>query len=194
MTIYGYARVSTTDQSTDIQTEQLRHAGATNIIEETASGKDITSRSKLDLLLEMLSASDTLIVTKLDRLSRSTVDTLNLINELNDRGVIFKALDIQLDTTTPTGKFAVTVMAAVAELERTRIRERQAEGIAKAKAKGKYKGRQSEYQAHIPMVRNMFEMNKGVTYIAKTLNISRSTVYKIKRELDLDGQVAMNFE
>ena len=192
MTIYGYARVSTTDQNNDIQREQLKQAGATNIIEEIASGKDVVSRSKLDLLVEMLSKSDTLIVTKLDRLSRSTVDTLNLINELNERGVIFKALDIQLDTTTPTGKFAVTVMAAVAELERTRIRERQAEGIAKAKKKGKYKGRQSSYEKHIPVVRNLLEMGKGGTYIAQTLNISRSTFYKIKREIDLDGQTAMD--
>ena len=133
-----------------------------------------------------------LIVTKLDRLSRNTVDTLNLINDLSERKVQFKALDIQLDTTTPTGKFAVTVMAAVAELERTRIRERQAEGIAKAKEKGKYKGRASEFHQHIPIVRNFLEMGKGATYIAKQLNISRTTVYKIKKEIDLDGQTAMN--
>jgi DNA invertase Pin-like site-specific DNA recombinase len=82
-------------------------------------------------------------------------------------------------------------MAAVAELERTRIRERQAEGIAKAKQKGKYKGRSSEYEQHIPIVRSLLEMGKGSTYIAKQINISRTTVYKIKKELELDGQIAM---
>jgi DNA invertase Pin-like site-specific DNA recombinase len=93
MTIYGYARVSSTDQSNDVQVEQLRLAGATNIIQEKQSAKNL-ERDKLTLLLEMLGEGDTLIVTKLDRLSRNTVDTLNLINSLSDRKVQFKALDI----------------------------------------------------------------------------------------------------
>ena len=192
MAIYGYARVSTADQNNEIQVEQLRQAGATKIIEEKKSAKSRAGRGKLELLLEMLTEEDTLVVTKLDRLSRSTVDTLNLINELSERGIRFVSLDIALDTTSHMGKFAVTVMAAVAELERSRLRERQAEGITKARKKGKYKGRQSEHEQHIPIVRNLLEAGKGPSYISQQLKLSRTTIYKIKNLIELDGQTAMD--
>jgi DNA invertase Pin-like site-specific DNA recombinase len=101
------------------------------------------------------------LLPSLNRLSRDTVDTLHLINNLSERGVRFKALNIELDTTSPTGKFAVTVMAAVAELERVRLRKRQANGIAKAKRKGKYKSRMSEYHKHVPIVKTFFKWAKA---------------------------------
>lgn len=121
MTVYGYARFSTSDQDTSIQEQQLRDAGAESIISEIKSGKMLEGRDKLSLLLEMLNHGDTLVVTKVDRFSRSTLDTLQLIQELTNRGITFKALDINLTTDSPTGQFALTIFAAVAELERSRI-------------------------------------------------------------------------
>lgn len=191
MTVYGYARVSSTDQDTAIQVDQLKVVGAENIICETKSGKNVSERDKLSLLLEMLSSGDTLVVTKLDRFSRNTLDTLKLVQDLDAKGVTFKALDIGVDTSTPTGKFAVTIMAAVAELERTKIKERQMEGIAKAKDAGKYKGRKPSYQEHIPAIRKLLVLGYSKSYIAKELGLSRPTLYKAIAAIDSDEQVSM---
>jgi DNA invertase Pin-like site-specific DNA recombinase len=193
-TIYGYARVSSSDQSNEVQVEQLRSAGAENVIQEVGTGANLKARDSLTILLEMLKKDDTLMVTKLDRLSRSTLDTLNIMSELQDRGVRFVAHDIGIDTATPTGKFAMTVMSAVAELERTRLRERQREGIDNAKKKGKYKGRASKHERHIEPVRQFLAMGKGPTYIAETLNVSRTTVYKCKTQIEKEGQQGLDFE
>jgi DNA invertase Pin-like site-specific DNA recombinase len=178
LTIYGYARVSTSDQDTQIQEAQLKEAGAQTIISEKKSGKDIEGRDKLSFLLEMLSSGDTLIVTKLDRFSRSTIDTLKLIEELNNRGVVFRSLDLGLATDTPMGKFALTIFSAVSELERNRIRERQMEGVLAAKKKGAYKGRKSVFEKHIPAVKKLKELGYSVSHIVGELGISRPTVYK----------------
>jgi DNA invertase Pin-like site-specific DNA recombinase len=114
------------------------------------------------------------------------------MSDLNARGVRFVAKDIGIDTETPAGQFAMTVMSAVAELEREQIRDRQRAGIARAKKRGKYKGRKPVFGKHYEPVRQLLAAGKGVSYIAETLRISRTTVYKIKRLIEIDGQMELD--
>lgn len=178
MTIYGYARVSSLGQNTETQERLLKEAGAVTVLIEKKSGKDVQSRDKLSLLLEIMNEGDTLIVTRLDRLSRSTIDTMNLIQTLNDKGVIFRSLDLGLETNTPMGQFSLTIFSAVAELERTMIKERQLEGVRLAKSKGVYKGRKPVFDEYIDKVTSLKKCGYSVSAIAKRLEISRPTVYK----------------
>lgn len=131
MKTYGYARVSTTDQDLDVQIAALKAAGCDIILEEKASGKDREGRPKLALLLEVLGAGDQVIVCKLDRLGRETIDLLEIAEEIGAKGAGFKSLaEPWADTTTPEKKLIYTIFAGFAEWERSRIRERQREGIA----------------------------------------------------------------
>jgi DNA invertase Pin-like site-specific DNA recombinase len=142
MALLGYARVSTDDQSLDIQREALRAAGCQRLFEEKASGKAADSRDELQALLKFAEPGDTIIVTKLDRLARSTLDMLQVITSLGKRAITFKALaEPWASTDNPAAELMLTVMAGIAQFERGRLRERQAEGIARAKAAGKYRGR-----------------------------------------------------
>jgi len=128
MNTYFYIRVSTKDQNTIRQ-------------EEKASGKNVTDRPILDRMMDKLKSGDKLIVDAISRFARNTKDLLDLVEQLNNKGVIFVSLKESIDTTTPTGIFMLTVFRAVAQLEREYSRERQAEGIAVAKKAGVYKGR-----------------------------------------------------
>src|SRR6476619_6175892 len=131
---YGYGRVSTDDQSLDVQKAALEAAACQVIMLETASGASRDGRPKLALLLDVLGEGDTLIVTKLDRLARDTIDMLELVREIGDKKAGFKSLaESWADTTSPAGTLILTIMAGVAQFERARIRERQREGIAAAK-------------------------------------------------------------
>ena len=141
MAIYGYARVSTDDQSLDVQREALTAAGCDMIREEKRSGASQDGRDELRILLEFMRPGDVLIVTKLDRLARNTLDMLSIVSEIGNRGAGFKSIaEPWADTTSPAGKLMLTVFAGVAEFERARIKERQREGIERAKAIGVYKG------------------------------------------------------
>ena len=134
MSIYGYARVSSADQDLTIQREALKAAGCEIVREEKVSGGSREGRKELETLLAFLRNGDTLIVTKLDRLARSTLDMLTLITDLGKRGVGVRSLaERDIDTTTAAGKLMLTVFAAVAQFERERIKERQVEGIKRAK-------------------------------------------------------------
>jgi DNA invertase Pin-like site-specific DNA recombinase len=141
MTIYGYARVSTLDQNTDIQVGRLKEAGCTMIRTEQLSGKSRDGRTELQTLLDFIRAGDVLVVVKADRLGRSTRDVLNIVHELETKGAGLRVLDPAIDTAGPMGKVILTVLGMVSEMELTFIRERQRAGIAKAKAEGRYKGR-----------------------------------------------------
>jgi DNA invertase Pin-like site-specific DNA recombinase len=138
---YGYARVSTEDQSLEAQRAALQAAGCDLIIEEKASGKDVEGRPKLALLIEVLGAGDQLIVTKLDRLARSTLNMLELVEQIGRKGAGLRSLaETWCDTTTPAGRLIITVFGGVAQFERERMKERQREGIAEAKKRGAFKG------------------------------------------------------
>ncbi|MCK0104389.1 recombinase family protein [Pseudohalocynthiibacter sp. F2068] len=177
MSIYGYARVSSSSQSTDIQEQRLKDAGCTVVRKEKASGKSRDQRNELDTLLEFIASGDVLVVVKLDRLGRSTRDVLNLVHELDQKGASLRVLEPEIDTSGPMGKMILTVLGMVAEMELTFIKERQRAGIEKAKALGKFKGRPASIDKEA--VAKLKAEGKGASQIAKELGIGRASVYRL---------------
>jgi DNA invertase Pin-like site-specific DNA recombinase/predicted nucleotidyltransferase len=148
MAIYGYARVSTDGQTLDAQVEALTAAGAASVFRETASGAK-TDRRELAKALRTLGVGDMLLVTRLDRLARSTRDLLNIVDEVAKAGAGFRSLgDAWADTTTPHGRLMLTVLGGLAEFERELIRARTGEGRTRAKARGVHMGRPPTLTAH----------------------------------------------
>ncbi|HAE8113559.1 TPA_asm: recombinase family protein, partial [Salmonella enterica subsp. enterica serovar Enteritidis] len=141
MALYGYARVSTSDQDLTLQTQILRAAGCEIIRAEKASGSGRTGRSELQLLLEFLRPGDTLMVTRVDRLARSIKDLQDIVYALNQQGVTLRATEQPVDTRSAAGKAFLDMLGVFAEFETNLRRERQMEGIAAAKARGVYRGR-----------------------------------------------------
>lgn len=174
----GYARVSTMGQKLEPQIDLLKKAGAKKIFQEHISGVK-EKRPKLNELLNFIREGDTVIVTKLDRIARSTKHLLQIVDELNANGVTFKVLNIDLDTSTPTGKLMLTMLGAIATFEREMMLERQAEGIAKAKEAGKYKGRKPTARMKAEQIKEL--INKGMTKqaVAYQLGIGVASVYRV---------------
>jgi DNA invertase Pin-like site-specific DNA recombinase len=137
--LIGYARVSTEDQGTDPQTDELRAAGCASVREEHASGAD-RSRPVLARLLRDIAAGDTLVVVRLDRLARSVSHLLSVIEQLAAKGAYFRSLRDPIDTTTPQGMFSLQVLGAVAQLERALIAERTKAGLLAARKRGRVGG------------------------------------------------------
>ena len=181
MNFIGYARVSTSGQTLDAQLEQLGGAGCDQVFKETVSGAR-SDRPELKKALDSLSDGDVLIVTRLDRLARSTRDLLDIVHTIETRGAKLKALtDAWADTTTPTGKLILTVLGGLAEFERSLIAERTAEGRERARRAGRRLGRPpklSPYQreAVLKMRRN----GQDNAEIARILGVSRSTISRIR--------------
>ena len=136
----GYIRVSTLEQNEGRQVEALEAAGVEKTYIDKASGKN-TNRPQLKSMIDHLRSGDIVVTESISRIARNTKDLLCIVEELQRQGVEFISLKENIDTTTPQGKFMLTVFAAMAELERESILERQREGIALAKAQGAYKGR-----------------------------------------------------
>jgi len=180
MTKLGYARVSTTDQNTDLQLERLRAAGCEVIRQEKVSGRSRDGRSELETVMEFLRPGDTLCVYKIDRLGRSTRDVLNLVHELEQKGASLEVLEPAINTAGPMGKMVLTVLGMVAEMELGFIKERQAAGIAKAKAEGFYRGRQAKLD-HGRIV-ELRASGMGATGIAKEVGCTRAFVYKVLKQ------------
>ena len=148
MAIYGYARVSTDGQTVSAQVAALSAAGAGKVFSETASGAK-TDRAQLAKLLRTVRAGDVLVVTRLDRLARSTRDLLNTLHSLGERGVGFKSLaDAWCDTTTAHGRLMLTILGGLAEFERELIKARTGEGRERAKDRGVKFGRPSKLNDH----------------------------------------------
>ena len=135
-----YARVSTQEQNEARQMEAAKQCECEKVFLDKASGKN-AERKELKAMLSFVRQGDTVVVSEISRLARNTADLLSLVNQLNEKGVAFVSLKENLDTNTPTGKFMLTIFAAMAEMERETILQRQAEGIAEAKKAGKYQGR-----------------------------------------------------
>jgi DNA invertase Pin-like site-specific DNA recombinase len=151
--IRGYARVSTDGQSIDAQVKQLRAAGAEKVWRETASGAK-TDRAQLRRVLDQLDAGDVLIVTRLDRLARSTRDLLNIMATIAEKKAGFRSLaDTWADTTTAHGRLMLTVLGSLAEFERELIRARTSEGRARAVANGVKLGRKPI--SYMPLLRSL---------------------------------------
>src|SRR4051794_4498074 len=158
MTVYGYARVSTEGQSLSAQLSQLNAAGCARIFREKASGAR-ADRSQLAKLMNTLSKGDVVVITRLDRLARSTRDLLNLLASVSDKGAGFKSLgDAWADTTTAHGRLMLTVLGGLAEFERELIRSRTGEGRARAVARGVTLGRK---QAHRTSAKRSYRSSGG---------------------------------
>jgi DNA invertase Pin-like site-specific DNA recombinase len=148
MTIFGYARCSSDGQSVGAQVDALRSAGAAKVYSETASGAR-SDRPELAKVLRVLQPGDVLLVTRLDRLARSTRDLLNVLHLLGKRQIAFRSLaDAWCDTTTAHGRLLLTVLAGIAEFERELIRARTSEGRRRAMARGVRFGRPSKLNEH----------------------------------------------
>ena len=148
MTVYGYARVSTDGQTLAAQDAQLHAAGCAKVYSEKVSGAQ-TDRAELAKLLKRLDTGDVLIVTRLDRLARSTRDLLNILDTVAKAGAGFRSLaDAWADTTTPHGRLMLTVLGGLAEFERELIRARTGEGRKRAQARGVKFGRPPKLSPH----------------------------------------------
>ena len=178
MPLYGYARVSSTDQDLTIQRAALKAAGCEVIRAETASGTRRDGRTELQTLLDFLRPGDTLVVTRIDRLARSLKDLQDLVHELKARGVALRATEQPVDTGTAAGKAFVDMLGVFAEFETNLRRERQLEGIAAAKGRGVYKGRKPSIDpAEVWRLREAEGL--GPAAIAKRLGIGRASVYRV---------------
>lgn len=176
----GYARVSTTGQDLTAQMEALSECD--KIFQEKVSAST-SSRSELQSLLEYVREGDTVVVTKLDRIARNTADLLNIIACLEQKKVAFKVLNINLDTSTPTGRLMLTMLGAIAQFERELLLERQREGIEIAKREGKYTGRKPTAKAKAKEIASFLEQGMTKQAIADKLNIGVASVYRIVKEM-----------
>lgn len=177
MRLFGYARVSTSKQSLSIQINQLKAAGVEErrIFTDKSTGSN-TDRGGLDLLRMKVEEGDSILVTKLDRLGRNTIDMVTLIEEFNQLNVGIKFLSDGIDTKGPMGIMVITILSAVAQAERARILERTNEGRIEAMAKGIKFGRKRFVDDD--KVRELWNEGLSAAEIAKKLKIGRSTVYK----------------
>lgn len=179
--LIGYARVSTTDQSLDLQRGALAAAGVDRMFAEQRSGRSADDRPELQACVEFARDGDTILVTKLDRLARSVRDLHNLLATLEAKGVGFKCLDQAIDTTTSTGRLTISILGAVAAFELDIRAERQREGIEAARKKGTYQGRRSTID--LDRVRQLHgRMKPGE--VAKIMGISRASVYRALSAID----------
>ena len=186
MSRIGYARVSTLDQDLDGQLQKLKAEGCSVIRQEKVSGASRDGRTELATILEFLRPGDELVVTRLDRLGRSTRDVLNIVHECDQRGASLTVLDPAVTTKGDAGRITLTVLGMVAEMERKFIKERQREGIAKAKektgAEKVYRGGKIRHDREA--IAKMKAEGRGVTEIAKALGMSRMQVYRVVRTKD----------
>ncbi|MGI9920581.1 recombinase family protein [Vibrio owensii] len=185
MRLFGYARVSTSQQSLDIQFKALKSAGVkpSRIFSDKASGSN-NERKGLELLQMKVEEGDVLLVKKLDRLGRDTAEMISLIKLFDEMGVAIKFLDDGISTEGEMGKMVVTILSAVAQAERHRILERTNEGRIEAKLKGIKFGRKRTVDRK--RLNDLYTQGVGATDIARQLGIARSTVYKVLNETGFD--------
>jgi DNA invertase Pin-like site-specific DNA recombinase len=175
----GYARVSTEDQTLDLQLDALKRAKCGQIYEEHASGRS-AARPQLEACLKALRGGDTLVIWRLDRLGRSLGDLINLTNELRSRRVQLESLTENMETGSPTGKLIFHVFAALAEFERNLIRERTLAGLKAARARGRKGGRPKKLQPkERKTISALLKTNEiSVREVATRFGVSRSTLYR----------------
>ena len=181
MTMYGYARVSTDGQTLAAQNAALRAHGVAKVYSEKVSGASTANRNALAQALKALREGDVLVVTRLDRLARSTRDLLNTLDAIGKARAGFKSLsDTWADTTTRHGRLTLTVLGGLAEFERELIRSRTAEGRSRAKARGVHMGRPSALnrdQQREALARR--EAGEALTDIARTFGVSHTTIGRL---------------
>ena len=178
----GYVRVSTEEQNTARQEIMLRELGVDELFVDRASGKN-ADRPELNRMMNFVRRGDTVIVEAISRFARNTRDMLDLVERLTEKQVEFVSRKEAIDTTTPTGKFMLTVFAAVAELEREYILQRQREGIAIAKQQGKYRGRPPKAYPDFERIAARWQKGEITAVQAmKQLGMSKTRFYeRVKR-------------
>lgn len=181
----GYIRISTVGQNTARQEVLMRELGVETVFIDRMSGKN-TDRPELKKMMAFVRKGDTVVVESISRFARNTRDLLELVEQLTQKGVEFVSKKEAIDTTTPTGKFMLTIFGAVAELEREYILQRQAEGIAIAKEQGVYKGRQPIVRPDFERVVALWRSGKITAVDAqRRLDMKPSTFYRRVKEMRL---------
>src|SRR5213080_4459382 len=180
--LIGYARVSTQDQTLNLQKDALEKIGCSTIFTDTASGAT-TERKGLDAALAYVREGDTLVVWRLDRLGRSLKHLIETISQLDTRKIGFKSLTENIDTTTNGGKLIFHIFGALTEFERNLVRERTQAGLQAARARGRKGGRPKAKALNTPkkitLAQSLYnDKNNSVDEICKTLNVSRATLYR----------------
>lgn len=177
--LIGYARVSTQDQTLNLQQDALEKIGCAKIFTDTISGAT-TERKGLDEALEYVREGDTLVVWRLDRLGRSLKHLIETITHLNNRKIGFQSITENIDTTTSGGKLIFHIFGALAEFERDIIRERTNAGLQAARARGRFGGRPKALtQKNVSIAQALYrDKSNSIEDICKTLRISRATLYR----------------
>ena len=184
----GYIRVSTQEQNTIRQEVLMESLGVDEVYIDRMSGKN-TNRPELQRMMEYVRRGDTVIVESISRFARNTRDLLELVERLTAKGVEFVSKKEAIDTTTPTGKFMLTIFGAVAELEREYILQRQREGIAIAKEQGRYTGRKAVQPPNFDRVAAQWRRGEITAVTAmRTLNMSKTTFYRRVKALSSDAK------
>lgn len=182
-TLVGYARVSTTDQVLDRQTDALRDAGCSKVFTDHGVSGAKATRPGLDEALAYLRPGDALVVVSLDRLGRSTRHLLELVEHLDGENVSLRILSLGLDTATPTGRLILTILAALAEMERELLRERTRDGLAAARARGRVGGRRRALSPEQRvLVREWASEGRSQSETARLLGVGRATVQRALAE------------
>lgn len=189
MAIIGYARVSRTDQNVELQVDALREAGATKVFVEQGVSGAKADRPELAKMLAHLRAGDEVLVWKLDRIARNTKNLLELVDQLKELGVTFRSITDGISTSGAMGKAMITIMGALAELERDQIIERTQAGLASARERGRLGGRPRKVtDPKMVQCRRMFQDGHSANEIAQVLGLSRATVYRyVKAEQPSNG-------
>jgi DNA invertase Pin-like site-specific DNA recombinase len=175
----GYIRVSTNDQSTELQKMELNRLNCDLVFEDKMSGQT-SERPGLKRAMRQLNAGDTLVVWKLDRLGRSVIDLINLLKEIQRRGAHFRSVTEGIDTSSAMGRFIYHIMSGLAEMERELIRERTLAGLAAARALGRIGGRPVKMtESYIEHARELLRNGATRKQVADIFNISTSTIYRL---------------
>jgi DNA invertase Pin-like site-specific DNA recombinase len=177
--IVGYARTSTVEQIAGFESQllELKKAGCEKVYQEQVSS--VGNRVQLDAAMEFVREYDTLTVTKLDRLARSTKDLMSIIQELDRKNVGLRILDLGIDTQTPTGKLMLTILGGIAQFERDIMLERQREGVNKAKSEGKYTGRKPLDTKRQALILELDKQGLTRSKIAISVGVGQATVYRV---------------
>jgi len=177
---YGYARVSSNSQDYAAQVDALKAAGCERIFSEKASGKSTSGRKEFEKLMKALLPGDAVVVTKLDRLARSSRDLHNVLHELQERSCGFVSLgETWCDTTTDVGRLVMTIMGGIAEFERSLIRSRCDDGIARAKAKGTKFGRPTALDASQKRkIADRYAAGETMAMLARDYEVGEATIFR----------------
>ncbi|MCD1645751.1 recombinase family protein [Marinobacter adhaerens] len=182
MTVFAYCRVSTNEQDTSAQREAvLKRYPSAVVREEKASGTSRSGRPVLELLLEVLTDGDVLVVWKLDRLARNLLDLQNIVADVERKGASLEIIDQQINTSSASGRAFLQMLGVFAEFENNLRRERQMAGIARAKQAGAFRG--SQKRINREAIAELVQRNTSPSKIASQLRISRQSVYRITQEL-----------